>query len=128
MTTKCGGIVDLLGTSDMREVSARMKGGDPFDKLVYDALIYQIGKAIGACGAVLHGEVDSVVLTGGISYDSYVTEGLKQMVGYLAPVQIFPGENEMEALAAGALRILRGEEKLKVYSGVPVWQGFKTAS
>lgn len=127
MTSKNGGIVDLLGTSDMREVTARIKGGDSYAKLVYDALIYQIGKAIGSCGAVLQGKVDSVVLTGGISHDPYVVESLKQMIGYLAPVLVFPGENEMEALAAGALRILRGEEDLKTYSGLPVWQGFANA-
>lgn len=124
MTSKSGGVLNLLGTSDMRNVTARIADGDAFAKLVYDALIYQIGKAIGSCAAVLHGKVDSVVLTGGISHDAYVTESLKEMVGYIAPVQVFPGENEMEALAAGALRVLRGEETLKTYSGFPVWQGF----
>lgn len=129
LTSKSGGIVDLLGTSDMREVGARINQGDTFAKLVYDALIYQISKAIGGCGAVLHGNVDSVVLTGGIAHDPYVVESLKRMVSYLAPIQVFPGENEMEALAAGALRVLRGEEALKVYSGQPVWQdSWKLAS
>lgn len=123
-TTKNGGIVDLLGTSDMREVSTRMAQGDERARLMYDALIYQIGKAIGSSAAVLHGEVDAVVLTGGIAHDTYVVDSLRTMVGFLAPVLLFPGENEMEALAAGALRVLRGEEKLKVYNGEPAWKGF----
>ena len=124
MTSKNGGIVNLLGTSDMREVSARIAAGDEQAKLTYDAMIYQIGKSIGSCAAVLHGQVDGVVLTGGISYDAYVVDSLKKMVSFIAPVLVFPGENEMEALAAGALRVLRGEEELKTYSGKAIWQGF----
>ena len=124
LTTKNGGVVDLLGTSDMRQVTARIAAGDRFAKLVYDALIYQVGKAIGSCAAVLHGRVDSVVLTGGIVHDSYVVDTLREMVGYIASIQVFPGENEMEALAAGALRVMRGQETLKVYTGEPVWKGF----
>ena len=123
-TSKNGGVADLLGTSDMREVSARIAAGDEHAKLVYDAMIYQIGKAIGSCAAVLHGRIDAIVLTGGISYDAYAVESLREMISFLAPVLVYPGENEMEALAAGALRVLRGEEPLKHYDGLPAWKGF----
>ena len=124
MTTKSGGIVSLLGTSDMREVSRRASAGDGKARLVYDAMLYQIGKAIGSCAAVLHGRIDAIVLTGGISYDAYAVESLREMISFLAPVLVYPGENEMEALAAGALRVLRGEEQLKHYDGLPAWKGF----
>lgn len=122
---KSGGIVDLLDTSDVLEVSQKADAGDAYAKLIMDALIYQIGKAIGSCVAVLEGDVDSIVLTGGISRNQYVINGLKKMVSTFAQVQIFPGENEMEALAAGVMRILRGEEEVKHYDGKPVWNGFE---
>lgn len=125
LTRKTGGFVSLLGTSDTIEVEQRMKNGDSYAKLVYDAMIYQIGKCIGSMAAVLNGKVDMIVLTGGISHSKYVVDGLKKMCGFLAPLQVFAGEFEMEALAAGALRVLTGEEELKHYAGKPVFQGFE---
>ena len=123
--TKNGGLVDHLGTSDAREILERIKKGDKYAKLIYDAMIYQIGKNIGAYAAVLNGDVDAILLTGGIANDPYLIENITKMVKFIAPVKVYAGEFEMEALAAGALRVLTGQEKPKTYTGVPVWSGFK---
>lgn len=122
--TKTGGLVDHLGTSDAREVNKMIESGNKYAKLIYDAMIYQIGKAIGSYAAVLHGKVDAIIFTGGISNDRYVVEHLTEMVNFLAPVVVMAGEFELEALASGALRVLTGREKAKEYTGVPVWNGF----
>ena len=123
--TKTGGLVDHLGTSDAREVVERINKGDAYAKLIYDAMIYQIGKNIGAYATVMNGEVDAILLTGGIAHDAYLVEGITKMVKYIAPVKVFAGEFEMEALAAGAWRVLTGREEAKVYTGIPVWNGFE---
>ena len=112
-----GGIVDHLGTSDLRDVEKMMNDGDEYAQLVYDALIYQIAKTIGAMSTVLFGDVDAIALTGGISYSKYLVESVTERVCSIAPVLVFPGEFEMEALANGALRALRGEEEVKIYRG-----------
>ncbi|MFV0439590.1 MAG: butyrate kinase [Desulfopila sp.] len=121
--TRSGGLVDHLGTSDVREVLDRIQEGDRYAKLVFEAMIYQIGKHIGACAAVLRGDVDAILLTGGISHSRYLTDRLEEMVSFIAPVQTMAGEFEMEALASGALRVLEGREEAKKYTGVPVWDG-----
>ena len=123
--TKSGGLVDHLGTSDVLEVKERIATGDGYAKLIYDAMIYQIGKYIGAYAAVLRGRVDAILLTGGIAHDTYLVDGISDMVSFIAPVRVYAGEFEMEALAAGALRVLRGEEIAKEYTGIPVWNGFQ---
>lgn len=74
--------------------------------------------------AVLRGKAEAVILTGGISHDKYVAEQLKEMVSFIAPVVVMAGEFELEALAAGAVRVLTGEETAKEYTGEPVWKGF----
>ena len=122
--TKSGGFVDLLGTSEATDVTAMIDSGNKYAELVYDAFIYQIGKEIGAMAAVLHFDVDAILLGGGIVHDKRVVDGLTQMCGKIAPIRAYPGEFEMEALAAGALRALRGEEPIKTYTGVNVFQGF----
>lgn len=122
--TKTGGLVDHLGTSDAREVCAMIAEGNRYAKLVYDAMIYQIGKAAGAMAAVLNGAVDGIILTGGISHDQYVVSYLTDMLSFIAPVTVMAGEFEMEALAAGAIRVLDGVEQAKTYTGQPVWSGF----
>jgi butyrate kinase len=123
--TKAGGLVDHLGTSEVTEVLRRIENGDIYAKLVYDAMIYQIGKYIGAYATVLKGEIDAILLTGGIARDTYLVDGISGMVRYIAPVAVYAGEFEMEALAAGALRVLKGQEEAKTYTGVPVWSGFR---
>lgn len=121
---KCGGFVDHLGTSDTREVRRMIEAGDEYARLVFDAMLYQVGKAIGGCVAVLHGRVDAIVLTGGIVHDEEVVRALTDMVGRFAPVAVYPGELEMAGLAAGVRRVLQGREAPGEYTGVPVWQGF----
>lgn len=123
--TKTGGLVDHLGTSDAREVRAMMNQGNQYAQLIYDSMIYQIGKTAGSMAAVLHGRVDGIIFTGGISHDQYLVDHLSEMIGFIAPITVMAGEFEMEALAAGALRVLTGQEEPKVYSGEPVWKGFE---
>ena len=122
--TKTGGLVDHLGTSDAREVCGMIEAGDRYAKLIYDAMIYEIGKTAGSMAAALHGKVDGIVLTGGISHDKYVVDYLRDMLSFIAPVEVMAGEFEMEALAAGAIRVLSGKEDAKAYTGEPVWSGF----
>jgi butyrate kinase len=121
--TKNGGLVDHLGISDAQEVLKRIEKGDAYAKLVYDAMIYQIGKNIGAYAAVLKGRVDAILISGGLANDPYLIEKIKDMVAYIAPVRVYAGEFEMEALAGGAIRVLNGSEKVKTYTGIPVWTG-----
>lgn len=123
-TTKTGGLVDHLGTSDAREVGAMIAKGNRYAKRIYDGMIYQIGKYAGSMAAVLKGNVDAIIFTGGISHDPYLVERLSEMIRFIAPITVMAGEFEMEALAAGAIRVLSGEEEAKIYSGEPVWKGF----
>ena len=122
--TKTGGLVDHLGTSDAREVTEMIKNGNQYAKLIYDAMIYEIGKTAGSMAAVLCGKVDGIIFTGGISHDKYVVEKLTEMLSFIAPITVMAGEFEMEALAAGAIRVLSGKEEAKTYTGIPVWNGF----
>lgn len=124
---KVGGWTDLLGTADALELERRIQAGDTFAQLVYGATAYQIAKDIGAYAAVLSGEVDGILLTGGLAYSDYLVKTITQMTKFIAPVVVFPGEFEMEGLAAGALRVLRGEEEPRFYTGKPVFQGFAAA-
>ena len=110
-----GGLTDHLGTADVLEIHAKIDSGDKYAKYVYDGMIYQIGKYIGMMSAVLEGEVDAVLLTGGISRDNYLVEKLQKMCRYIAPVEAIAGEFEMEALGLGAYRVLTGEEEAKDY-------------
>lgn len=123
--TKTGGLVDHLNTSDAREVGDMIKNGNQYAKLVYDSMIYEIAKTAGSMAAALHGKVDAVILTGGISNDKYVVNQLTEMISFIAPIEIMAGEFEMDALAAGAIRVLSGEEDAKHYTGKPVWSGFE---
>jgi butyrate kinase len=110
-----GGLVAHLGTNDAVEVEARIDAGDERARLVYEAMAYQIAKEIGAMATVLKGKVDAVVLTGGLAHSEMLLGWLRERVSWIGPVLIYPGEDEMLALAQGALRVLRGEEGAKVY-------------
>lgn len=112
-----GGFVAYLGTNSAREVEDRITKGDERAAVVMDAMIYQVAKEIGAMAAVLKGNVDAVVLTGGLANAEYITSRLASYVDFIAPVIIVPGEDEMEALAEGGLRVLRGEEAALEYPG-----------
>ena len=110
-----GGMYDYLGTKDMIEIEERIEKGDEKSKLIMDAFIYQVSKEIAMYGASLAGEVDRIILTGGIAHSDLVTKEITKRVSYLAPVEIIAGEMEMEALALGALRVLGGVEESKEY-------------
>lgn len=110
-----GGIVGHLNTVDIREVEQMIENGDEKAKLIYEALIYQVAKGIGELSTVLDGDVDSIILTGGIAYSKNLTKKLSDKVRFIAPVTVLAGENELEALSYGALRILKGEENYREY-------------
>lgn len=110
-----GGLYSYLGTMDGREVEERIKNGDQYAKLIYDAMAYQIGKEIGAYSTVLSGKVDNIILTGGLSHSKYLVDIIKEMVTYIGEVIVYPGEDEMDALNKGALRVLNGQEEAKIY-------------
>lgn len=103
-----GGLTALLGTNDVRESLKRAAEGDKWAADVLEAMSYQTGKWIGAAAAVLHGEVDAILLTGGIAHNREITDYIKDMVSFIAPVEVIPGEDELEALASNALRLLTG--------------------
>ncbi|MBP3767677.1 MAG: butyrate kinase [Prevotella sp.] len=104
-----------LGTNDMREVMERIRRGDEHAQLVVDAMLYHVAKSIAAEAAVLCGEIDAILLTGGIAHSDYVVEELHRRIGFLAPVYVYPGEDEMEALALNALAVLQGKRQANIY-------------
>ncbi len=110
-----GGLVAYLGTNDARDVLKMIEAGDENAKLIFDAMAYQIAKEIGAMATVLKGEIDAIVLTGGVAYSQYLTSYIKEMVGFMAPVIVKPGEDEMTALNEGYLRTEAGEDTVKIY-------------
>jgi butyrate kinase len=110
-----GGLVACLGTNDAREVEKRIKAGDKEAETVYGAMIYQIARYIAAAAVPVCGKVDHIILTGGIAYSEYLTTRIKEYVAFIAPVAVVPGENELQALADGALRVLTGEEQAQTY-------------
>jgi butyrate kinase len=115
MITGEGGYVAYLGTNSAYEVELLAQDGDDNASLIQDAMSYQIGKEIGSMCAVLHGEVDAIILTGGIAHNPMVVEYIKKMVSYIAPVVIYPGEDEMHALAMNGFMVLKGEIKPRDY-------------
>jgi len=110
-----GGLVAHLGTNDAYEVEMKAKNGDKVAKLIQDAMAYNIAKSIGALAAVLKGKVDSIILTGGIAHNPDLVEYVKEMVSFIAPVAVYPGEDEMHALAINGLMVLKGEVTPKIY-------------
>lgn len=110
-----GGMQGYLGTNDLKKVQHMINEGDEFSALVLDSMAYQVSKEIGAMTAVLEGRVDAIALTGGLAYSNRFTGAIKERVDNLAPVYVFPGEDEMLALMQGALRVMHGEESAMVY-------------
>jgi len=105
-----------LGTNDARDVEdAVFNKKDEYATLIYNAFIYQVSKDIGAQATVLNGKVDQIIFTGGIAYSKNVIERFREKVGFIAPITVYPGEDELLALAQGALRVLNGEEEVKTY-------------
>jgi butyrate kinase len=99
----------------MQEVLLKIKEGDNFAKEVFEALCYQVAKEIGAMATVLNGNLEAIIITGGLAYNEEVVEAIKSRVQFIAPIIAYPGEFEMEALAYAALRVLSGDEKAKEY-------------
>lgn len=110
-----GGLVAYLGTNDGREVVKMIESGDKKAEIVYKAMAYQVAKEIGSLSAVLKGDVDAIVLTGGIAYDKLFISWIEKSVKFISKVLVYPGEDEMIALAQGGLRVLNGEEEAKKY-------------
>lgn len=109
-----GGLVAWLGTSDSRDVEKMIAAGDEKAKLVYEAMALNVSKALARLTPLCRGKVDQIILTGGIAYSEYFTNMIREQVDWIAPVTVIPGENEMQALADGALRVLRGEETARI--------------
>ncbi|MEG1634907.1 MAG: butyrate kinase [Rikenellaceae bacterium] len=110
-----GGFVAHLQTSNVKEVVDRALGGEPKAKLIVDAFAYGVAKEIGAMAAVLCGNVDAIILTGGIAYSKYICSEIEKYVKYITTVEVYPGEDEMYALATNGLMAYKGETEIKVY-------------
>jgi butyrate kinase len=107
------GLYSYLGTKDLSEVERRIDAGDARAALVFEAMVYQIAKEVGAMATVLLGRVDAVLITGGMAHSARLVSAIRNSVEWIAPVSIYPGENELQALAEGVLRVLRGEEQAR---------------
>ena len=110
-----GGVVAHLGTNSFKEVEDHVAAGDQKAKLIADAFIYNVAKAIGGMAAALSGKVDAILLTGGIAYGKEMMQQLTDMVSFIAPVKVYPGEDEMAALAGNALAVMEGREEVRKY-------------
>ena len=99
----------------MRDVEKMVQGGDEKAAEIREAFIMQAAKDIGSMACVLKGKIDQIIITGGIAYDKAVVAGLKERAGFIAPITVYPGEDELLALAQGALRVMNGEEKAMIY-------------
>lgn len=124
LCTRSGGFVSHLGISDAIEITERAANGDQYAGLLWNTMIYQIEKCIGAMAAVLHGKVDGILLGGGMVHNQDLVDQISETCGWIAPVSAYPGEFEMEAMAAGASRVLGGKERVKKYSGECCFKGF----
>jgi len=112
-----GGLVSYLGINDAVEIQKRIRDGDKEAERYYKAMIYQISKWIGKMSAPLKGQIDGIVLTGGLAYDNdHVVKWISESVGYLARIFVYPGGDEEEALAFAALGALKGKRQIKKYS------------
>lgn len=125
--SKTGGLLGHLGTDNVLEIHKRIDAGDKYAKLILDGMAYQLSKYIGSYAVVLEGKVDGIILTGGVSNDKYFTDQIEKRCSFIAPIKVYGGDFEMEALASGAIRALTGAEATKDYTGEPVWSGFSYA-
>lgn len=121
LCTRTGGLISHLGTSDAREVYARIASGDVYAGIIWDTMIYQIVKYIGAMAAALKGQVDGILLCGGLVHNQELVDAIKKACSWISPVTAYPGEFELEAMAAGAYRVLSGCEQPKEYTGRNIW-------
>ena len=124
MCSRSGGFVSHFGTSDSDRVHAMKEAGDAHACLVWEAMIYQIAKSVGAMATVLEGKVDAILLTGGLVRFQDIVEGIRSRCGWIAPVFVYRGEVEQKEMCRETLKVMRGEKKAGRYSGVPVFSGF----
>ncbi|MER0467421.1 butyrate kinase [Bacillus cabrialesii subsp. cabrialesii] len=110
-----GGLFGYLGTNDAVKVEQMIQGGDKQARFIFDAMAYQVAKEIGAASAALKGEVEAIVLTGGLAYGKSFVSSIRSYIDWISDVLVYPGENELQSLAQGALRVLLGEEQSKQY-------------
>lgn len=115
MITGKGGYVAYLDSNDAYTIEKRAEAGDEKAIFIQDAMAYQVSKEVGACAAVLKGKVDAILLTGGIAYSKLFTKTIEEYVGFIAPVKVYPGEDEMKALAMNGWLIINGEANVKEY-------------
>jgi len=116
LISHCGGLNGLLGTTSMNEIETRIKNGEERAKLVLEAMAYQVAKCIGEMYAVLKGEVDAILITGELAHSDFVIRFILDHVEKFAPTFIYPGDNEIKAMAANAVRVIKGETGVKSYS------------
>ena len=124
MLSRSGGFVSHFGTSNADTVHALVEAGDAKAVTIWNTMIYQLCKSIGAMAAALEGRVDGTLLTGGLVRFGDIVDGVQQRCGWIAPITVYPGECEQEAMADGVLEVLRGEKEANRYTGKPVFQGF----
>ena len=120
-----GGLIELTGTDDVRKIRNELiPAGNKMAKLALDAMEYTMVKWAAMMAGVLKGEVDAILMTGGLANDKKLVAQLKKDLSWIAPIYVYPGSFETEALAFGAVRVLSGDEEVKQYTGKPVWEGF----
>jgi butyrate kinase len=117
MVVSEGGYVAYLGTNNALDVEKAAERGDEKARMIQDALGYQVAKFIGEMAVVLNGNIDGILLTGGVAYNQYLVKYISEKVSFMGPVYVYPGEDELEALAMNALRVARGETEAKIYYG-----------
>ncbi|MDD4310441.1 MAG: butyrate kinase [Candidatus Cloacimonetes bacterium] len=113
--TKSAGLMAYLGTDSGIEINKRIEAGDTHAKTIQDAMCYQVAKEIGACATVLSGKVDGIYLSGGLVYNAHIVDAIKERTEFIAPLYLYPGEKEMEALCQGGVRVLSGIEPAQDY-------------
>ena len=124
MCSRSGGFVSHFGTSSSDTVHRMKEEGDAHASIVWDAMIYQIAKSIGAMATVLRGHVDAILLTGGLVRFSDIVEGIRERCGWIASLYVYEGEVEQEALCHEVLKVIRGDKSARKYTGKPVFSGF----
>ena len=124
LCSQAGGLTSHFGTSNSDTIHALVEQGDERAKIIWEAMIYQVCKNIGAMATVLNGKVDAIILTGGLLRFQDVLDQIHERCGWIAPIASYPGEAEHQAMALGAYNVLTGEWKAKKYPGKPVWEGF----
>lgn len=124
-SVKTGGMIDHIGTDDLRKAEQMIADGNSYAKTTVESMFYQIAKQAGAMAVVLYGKVDAILLTGGMAKSQALVDYLTQRLAWIAPIYSYPGEFELQGLASGIMRVLRGEEEAHEYTGVDVWTGFE---